>query len=114
MSGVGHDQQSLRDLLDAIRLVLGFDPIYRQVKTSYLQVEQTLDHTRGPEEWFVAGGNMPDETRSRDASVHKAMKKLSGQRTSSPRYEKKYSYNKEGIHPRQNRPHYQDFSGRIR
>lgn len=81
MSRANADQQNLRDLLDAIRLCLGKDPIYRQVKTTYFSIEMTVDPLKRPaQEWFTAGGAVPDETRSRDQSVAKAMKKLAGQR----------------------------------
>ena len=89
MSRANADQQNLRDLLDAIRLVLGKDPIYRQVQTTYFQMEMTVDPLKRPaQEWFTAGGAIPDETRSRDQSVHKAMKKLSGHRVPPNHYEK--------------------------
>lgn len=89
MSRANADQQNLRDLLDAIRLVLGKDPIYRQVQTTYFQMEMTVDPIKRPsQDWFTPGGAFPDETRSRDQSVHKAMKKLSGERVRPNYYEK--------------------------
>lgn len=105
MSRANPGQQNLRDLLDAIRLVLGLDPIYKQVQTTYFSIEMTVDPVaRASQEWFVAGGAMPDETRSRDASVQKAMKKRSGAHVRPNHYEKRTPHTIEGIHPRKNYP----------